>query len=151
MGIVILFYASVRKWFVCKSSLFRLLFFNTVYLNDSLLQKISTFVHMNLLRFILAFYFMALSLVPCEDVQNQSGNHKQQFFSVEESHLKDKGDVCSPLCVCNCCQMTVTALKLDVLIGIPTQVQAYFSKKILFRKNNFAYQVYDHIWQPPKI
>ncbi|MDQ0591879.1 tRNA 2-selenouridine synthase SelU [Chryseobacterium ginsenosidimutans] len=107
---------------------------------------------MNFLRFILAFYFMALSLMPCEDVQKQSGSgHVQQSFSIEESHSKDRGDICSPLCVCNCCQMTVTAFKMDSLIEVPTQIQAYFSKKILFHKNNFAYQVYDHIWQPPKI
>lgn len=95
---------------------------------------------------------MALSLMPCEDVQKQSGsNYTQQSFSIEESHSKDKGDICSPLCVCNCCQITVAAFKLDALIEVPTQVQTYFSKKILFDKNNFAYQVYDNIWQPPKI
>jgi hypothetical protein len=95
---------------------------------------------------------MALSLMPCEDVQKQSGsNHTQQSFSIQESHSKDKGDICSPLCVCNCCQMTVATFKLDALIEVPTQIHSYFSKKILFQKNNFAYQVYDHIWQPPKI
>ena len=95
---------------------------------------------------------MALSLMPCEDVQKQSGSdHMQQSFGIDESHSKDQGDICSPLCVCNCCQMTVAAFKMDTLIKIPEKVQFYFSKKILFRTNNFAYQVYDHIWQPPKI
>lgn len=116
------------------------------------LEKISTFVPMNLLRWILAFYFMALSLMPCEDVYQPSGSANTALqLSVQESHSKDKGDICSPLCMCSCCQITVSAFKMASLINIPVHVKMYFSKKILFQKNNFAYQVYDHIWQPPKI
>ncbi|MCI3937970.1 hypothetical protein MQX03_12230 [Chryseobacterium aahli] len=107
---------------------------------------------MNLFRLILAMYFVVLSVIPCEDIHKQSGANKTELsFSLDESHSKDKGDICSPLCVCNCCQITVTAFKMDVSMNIPKQIQTYFSKKILFQKNNFAYQVYDHIWQPPKI
>lgn len=95
---------------------------------------------------------MVLSLIPCADVHQQSGSGKTELsIHIDESHSKDKGDICSPLCICNCCQMTVTAFKMEPLIKVPLQIQTYFSKKILFQKNNFAYQVYDHIWQPPKI
>ncbi|GAB0155168.1 hypothetical protein CHRYSEOSP005_04280 [Chryseobacterium sp. Alg-005] len=107
---------------------------------------------MNLLRLILAFYFMALSLMPCADVHKQSGSSNTEIsLRFDESHSKDKGDICSPLCICNCCQITVAAFKMEPLIDIPAKDHLYFSKKILFQKNNFAYQVYDHIWQPPKI
>ncbi|WP_415324909.1 DUF6660 family protein [Chryseobacterium sp. MMS23-Vi53] len=108
---------------------------------------------MNILRLLLTIYFMVLSLVPCSDVHAQSPsiNEVLQVTFQTDTHSKDKSDVCSPLCSCNCCQITVTSFKSDPLIEFPEQVQAYFSKKILFRKNNFAYQVYDHIWQPPKI
>ncbi|ASW75020.1 hypothetical protein CJF12_12530 [Chryseobacterium piperi] len=107
---------------------------------------------MNFLRLILAFYFMALTMVPCEDAHKQSGSSKTSFsLSIEKSHSKDEGDVCSPLCICNCCQIAVTAFKMEPTISIPEQVHAYFSKKILFQKHDFAYQVYNHIWQPPKI
>lgn len=96
---------------------------------------------------------MVLSIVPCNDIHAQTSDAKEKFSTVtkDDNHSKDKGDICSPLCVCNCCQMTVAAFKMNDLVEIPNQVQAYFSKKILFQKNNFAYQVYDHIWQPPKI
>lgn len=107
---------------------------------------------MNLFRLILAMYFMVLSVMPCEDIHKQSGPDKTLLsLNIDESHSKDKGDICSPLCVCNCCQITVTAFKMDISMNIPQKIQTYFSKKILFQKNNFAYQVYDHIWQPPKI
>lgn len=114
--------------------------------------KISIFGQMNLLRFLLAFYFMALSLMPCEDLRKQSGSTQAPLSSVADgSHSKDKGDVCSPLCTCNCCQITVAAFKINTLLEAPAKMPSYFSKKIFFRKNDFAYQVYDHIWQPPKI
>lgn len=107
---------------------------------------------MNLFRLILAMYFVVLSVMPCEDINKKSGSDKTLLsLHIDESHSKDKGDICSPLCICNCCQITVTAFKMDVSMNIPKQIQTYFSKKILFQKNNFAYQVYDHIWQPPKI
>ncbi|WP_294286778.1 DUF6660 family protein [uncultured Chryseobacterium sp.] len=114
--------------------------------------KLATFVEMNLLRFLLAFYFMALSLMPCEDVHKESGSAQTRLsFMADDSHSKDKGDICSPLCSCNCCQITVATFKMNALLEVPVKVQSHFSKKILFRTNDFAYQVYDHIWQPPKI
>lgn len=108
---------------------------------------------MNLLRWILAIYFMALSLMPCEDVSHPlSGSNDQKVaLSIQGNHSMEKGDICSPLCACSCCQMTVSAFRMDSLLEIPEQVPAYFSKKISFHKNDFAYQVYDHVWQPPKI
>lgn len=106
---------------------------------------------MNLLRFLLAFYFMALLLVPCEDVHKNSGSENMTFsYSLQDSHSENSGDICSPLCICNCCQITAAVFKVDVL-DIQNEIHSYFSTKILFGKNNFAYQVYDHIWQPPKI
>ncbi|REC49022.1 DUF6660 family protein [Chryseobacterium pennipullorum] len=106
---------------------------------------------MNLLRWILAIYFMALSLMPCEDMSHPLDSEQKVSLNVGENHSTEKGDICSPLCACSCCQMTVSVFKMDPLLEIPEQVQAYFSKKILFHKNDFAYQVYDPIWQPPKI
>lgn len=132
------------RWLFC----FKLKFYNI----RNGFTKIFIFVNMSLFRFILALYFMVLTIMPCNDVHQQSGSSKtEQFSNIEESHSKDKGDICSPLCICNCCQITVTAFKIEPLIAFPEQIQFYFSKKILFQKNNFAYQVYDHIWQPPKI
>lgn len=108
---------------------------------------------MNFLRWILAIYFMALSLMPCEDVSRLSSDSEGQkiSLSIHGEHSTENGDICSPLCACSCCQITVSAFKMDPLLEIPEQVPAYFSKKILFHKNDFAYQVYDPIWQPPKI
>jgi len=91
--------------------------------------------------------------MPCSDVKAQPTveNHTQVSMNAENSHSMEKDDACSPFCFCSCCQVTVTAFKIEPLLEIPTKVPVYFSKKILFHKNNIAFQVYDHIWQPPKI
>lgn len=105
------------------------------------------------LRLILTIYFIALLVMPCSDVnaQSVSFNHSEISPNRERSHSTEKDDACSPFCFCSCCQITVTAFKIEPLLEIPSKIPVYFSKKILFHKNNIAYQVYDHIWQPPKI
>jgi hypothetical protein len=99
------------------------------------------------------FYFIALLIMPCSDVKAQpvGNNYSQISINTEDSHSHDIDDGCSPFCFCSCCQITVTTFKIDPFLEIPLQVKTYFSKKILFHRNNIAYQVYDHIWQPPKI
>lgn len=110
---------------------------------------------MNFFRLLLTFYFAALTLVPCNDVNVQLPDNTKQSVSIlldsEDSHSKDQGDICSPLCSCNCCQMTVASFKMLPLISLPKKAAEYFSKKVHFKKNDFAYLVYDQIWQPPKI
>lgn len=108
---------------------------------------------MNLLRLLLSFYFAVLVIIPCNDVkaQSYSGEFTKTSSYSEDSHSKDNGDMCSPLCICNCCQMTVASFKIEPILNFPKQVESYHHKKILFQKNDFAYLVYDQIWQPPKI
>ncbi|KQT18171.1 hypothetical protein ASG31_05410 [Chryseobacterium sp. Leaf404] len=110
---------------------------------------------MNFLKLLLTIYFIVLSVVPCNDVHAQFPESSKETYSVllnsEDSHSKDQGDICSPLCSCNCCQITVTSFKAEPLIPLFKNRAEYFSKKIHFQKNDFAYLVYDQIWQPPKI
>ncbi|WP_082498406.1 DUF6660 family protein [Chryseobacterium sp. Leaf180] len=108
---------------------------------------------MKVLRLILTFYFIALLVMPCSDINPQSlSNHSAKTsMQIEDTHSSERDDTCSPFCFCSCCQITVIAFKIKPLLEIPSKISFYFSKKILFHKNNIAYQVYDHIWQPPKI
>lgn len=108
---------------------------------------------MNILRLLFTIYFAALSVMPCSDskAQLKSEEINKTFNLTQDSHSKDEGDVCSPLCICNCCQITITSFKAEAILNFPKKVKSYYSKKILFQKNDFAYLVYDQIWQPPKI
>lgn len=109
---------------------------------------------MYLLRLLLAFYFMALSIMPCNDAAvEQPTIDKNSSYAInntkEDSHTAK--DSCSPLCFCNCCRITTSEFKFIPILDFSKEVKTYFSKKILFQKNDFAYLVYDRIWQPPKI
>ena len=110
---------------------------------------------MNFLKLLLTIYFVVLSIVPCNDVHTQLPNNSKQSYNIllnsENSHSKDQGDICSPLCSCNCCQMAIASFKLNTLLLLHQKANEYYSKKIHFQKNDFAYLVYDQIWQPPKI
>ncbi len=110
---------------------------------------------MKFLNLFLTFYFMVLSFVPCSDVYVQSSKNVKETYSIQQKsdnlHSEEhKEDLCSPLCSCNCCQITVASFKSEPL-PLQKKVTEYFSKKIHFQKNDFAYLVYDQIWQPPKI
>ncbi|KUJ56257.1 Uncharacterised protein [Chryseobacterium taihuense] len=109
---------------------------------------------MKFMRVLFIVYFVALSLMPCMDGLNAQtpkldftyGLNTQQN---EDSHSKK--DSCSPLCSCNCCRVNVASYKVEPVIFFPKNIKAFYSKKIHFQKNDFAYLVYDQIWQPPKI
>lgn len=112
------------------------------------------FCQVKVLRLILTIYFISLLVMPCSDVDAQSSSQRaysQVSMTEEHPHSDKKDDACSPFCFCSCCQITVTAFKIEPLLEIPSHVQFYYSNKILFHKDNIAYLVYDHIWQPPKI
>jgi len=108
---------------------------------------------MNFLRLFLTIYFAVLTVLPCNDVKAQSisGDSTKISIYTGDSHSKDKGDICSPLCICNCCQMVVGSFKIVPVLTFPEKIKSYYSGKILFQKNDFVYLVYDQIWQPPKI
>jgi len=57
----------------------------------------------------MAFLFMGLILVPCDDTM-AAGDCESSYVehSDQEDH-KDTGDECSPLCICNCCQVHFTS------------------------------------------
>lgn len=72
--------------------------------------------------------------MPCSDIKAESlkDDHTQISLNTEDSHSHNIDDGCSPFCFCSCCQITVTAFKMEPFLDVPLQVKAYFSKKILF-------------------
>lgn len=108
---------------------------------------------MNLIRIFLSIYFVVLSIMPCNDIGNNLSSKDSFTNAIETEHSgsKTNDDICSPLCFCNCCQISITAFEFKSIVEFEKPISEFFSKKILFQKNIFAYQVYELIWQPPKI
>ena len=109
---------------------------------------------MKLLNYILSIYLIALSCLPCADMEVSSAAHKAVEISDnhdEKSHNNDKeNDLCSPFCNCNCCgSQIVSYFKITtfsftpITKSIKTQLPSYTS---IVTSNFFG-----SIWQPPQI
>lgn len=96
---------------------------------------------------------MVLAVVPCNDIHAQSPNNSKDSYSTisnsEDSHSKDKGDICSPLCTCNCCQITVASFKSEPL---PLQKRSLniFQKRFIFRKMTLRIWYTTKFGNPPR-
>lgn len=111
---------------------------------------------MKFLNIILSIYLVALSCLPCADLEVSSAAHtdahelaKTTHDSEGHSHGNDK-DLCSPFCSCNCCgsqivsYFNVMSCNFTVVSKeIKTQLPSYTSK--------FTSNFYGSIWQPPQI
>ncbi len=109
---------------------------------------------MKLINYILSIYLVALSSIPCADMEVSSAAHKAVEISSshdEKSHNHDKeNDLCSPFCSCNCCGSQIVTyfktptIKIEIVSKtIKTKLPTYTSK--------FASNFYGSIWQPPQI
>jgi len=107
---------------------------------------------MNVFNFILSIYLVALSCLPCADMEVNSLAHSSpEVAANHDDHSHDKeSDLCSPFCNCNCCgSQIVSYFKITtfnftpITKSIKTQLPSYTS---IFTSN-----FYGSIWQPPQI
>ena len=94
---------------------------------------------------------MALSNMPCADMEINSAMHKTAQFASENNHSHDKeNDLCSPFCACNCCGAQVLSHQSASIFEFP---KAY--TQITIAEPNysslFISNFYGSIWQPPQI
>ena len=90
---------------------------------------------MKLIAYILAFYTLILSCIPCQDeavlfAKMEQRNQTEFSISHQKQQNEDKCDLCSPFCICACCA------------GITLNKSFTFSLKRSFHfitKKDFAY------------
>jgi len=101
--------------------------------------------------FIFGIYILAISLLPCNDIPHMEASENHQF-SIEQNHVHDSEhtDLCSPFCICSCCNTSV--------ITHPAyfSIENYLFSQIFDKKSipgDFLYisNDYRNIWQPPKV
>lgn len=100
---------------------------------------------------ILSIYLMALSNMPCADMEVNSAMHKTAQFASEDNHSHDKdNDLCSPFCACNCCGAQVLSYQTPLSFEFP---KTYCQISISLPNYNsvFISNFYGSIWQPPQI
>ena len=99
--------------------------------------------------FILAIYFLTLAAIPCGDKDNHVLSHTKSSFTVQASSCQDtnqEDELCSPLCMCNCCGgVTIaTAEKFKIKETESQKISLLYSESKI-SSPSFT------IWQPPKI
>src|SRR5436190_8939541 len=100
---------------------------------------------MKFLSFIIACYTLALSIAPCNDVHEGQTNVPLTIQAAQEHHQEDN-DICSPFCICNCCQSSVVISGFNYSQIVPVFITKNFSLNSQHSPSLFAS---DH-WQPPR-
>lgn len=103
---------------------------------------------MKVFTFILSFYIVALSIVPCADGLDHDSDNSVSELSLkqEHDHSEDDQDDCTPFCTCVCC---------GSLLAMPTTHQGDKSSQDLSSSYLFHYTsdysfIYSEgVWHPP--
>lgn len=100
---------------------------------------------------ILSLYLMALSNMPCADMEVDSAAHKIAQFSSEANHSHDKqNDLCSPFCACNCCGAQVLTYQTSLSFDFPVSY-SIISIQLPDYTSVVTSNFFGSIWQPPQI
>ena len=80
-----------------------------------------------MLAAILSLFFLMLSVLPCSD-KAPAENLKLEQVSTGDCDSPETGDLCSPFCHCQCCNMHYISFKIFTLnFLIPEDPQASFA------------------------
>ncbi|MFC4389669.1 DUF6660 family protein [Flavobacterium quisquiliarum] len=106
---------------------------------------------MKWIAIIMSIYLMALSNMPCADMEVNSAMHKTAQFASEDNHSHDKdNDLCSPFCACNCCGAQVLSYQTPANFEFPAPYNL-ISIPLPTYQSVFISDFYGSIWQPPQI
>jgi len=87
-----------------------------------------------------------LSIAPCNDVHEGQVCVPMTVQAAQEHHQEDN-DVCSPFCLCSCCQGFVVISTIKHIESVPS-----FSKEDFTNVNEKVHSSFSaNHWQPPKI
>lgn len=107
----------------------------------------------NILNLFLSLVFLAISFYPCADSYVDL-NITQSTKSIHLTSLQqadsdiDHLDVCSPLCSCSCCAVSLTVAEVINVIDLSSVKHNH--KIPSYHKDTVIRMEYP-IWQPPKI
>lgn len=106
----------------------------------------------SILNLFLSLIFLAISFYPCADsyagVLVSPSTESAQVTSVQQADLDIHHDVCSPLCSCSCCAVSLTVADVITIIEFTPTIEIL--KAPIYRKETVIRMKYP-IWQPPKI
>ena len=66
------------------------------------------------ITFVLALFFLGLSLAPCSDAAIQESDIAMVVNGDTQSDHDTSSDLCSPLCVCHCCHSHLVVQQIEL-------------------------------------
>ncbi|MGH2665969.1 DUF6660 family protein [Flavobacterium sp.] len=101
---------------------------------------------------ILSIYLIALSCLPCADMEvNSLAHSKIDITADNDNHNHEKSsDMCSPFCNCNCCGVTFLSFQPTIAYDCPI-VSSIIETSSPSYQSVFISNFYGSIWQPPQI
>ena len=103
--------------------------------------------------FIFYLYILFLSFQPCEELTAQSGLRASEPSAQKQlraaAETGEKGDHCSPFCICSCCHFSTAYQFRNFTITSKLTTSAILSPKF-FYQNPSSKAFKNSIWQPPK-
>lgn len=103
---------------------------------------------MNWVKVILAFYITFLACLPCSDTFAQTEPGIASVSAQADAQHQEKADICSPLCMCNCCA-GVSQIPQSAAYTIAAPEFYSAASSFLYQEKHLS--VYASIWQPPKV
>lgn len=99
--------------------------------------------------YILSFYMLAVSCIPCMDEATTLEDSEQSISIIAHQQAEDsqEADLCSPLCGCSCCLGFVL---LSVHHSITKAIVFSQTTKTHYKQESLSLLSFS-IWQPPKI
>ncbi|MEH6679500.1 MAG: DUF6660 family protein [Sediminicola sp.] len=102
---------------------------------------------MKLITVILSFYFLALNIVPCSDMEGTDDDGPMIAVNgFGEEHPHGSGDLCSPFCQCHCCHSHTIDMGPTVFKTIRQPV----AQEIFFHFDSLGKDIHPSLFQPPR-
>ncbi|GGK18470.1 hypothetical protein GCM10007962_10810 [Yeosuana aromativorans] len=98
--------------------------------------------------FILALYIFSLNLAPCEDNGMLNNEVKTEISQSPNNDHQHQGlDLCSPFCICHCCQVHVTHFEVIEFAVASTDISTIVFYHFKGLEKDFSAS----ILQPPQV
>lgn len=102
---------------------------------------------MKTLAFILSIYIFALNLTPCEDNSVLDSDVQTEVSQPADNDHQHQGrDLCSPFCICQCCQISAMQFRL---VNVEYDL-SYISTQDFFFLNGIEKDFTTSILEPPQ-
>ncbi len=104
-------------------------------------------LQMKIFAYILSFYILVLTAIPCIDIPQDNTLLKIEQSQKATDNHQNESDNCSPFWPCNCCIPPVISQAYTLQFDCYPFSQKHFPEY----KSAFVSSVYTAIWQPPKL